>query len=243
MIAYLTNAESCDSLSINLIDRLSQKAVPVNMSNENSVKTMRGLREDGIVYVAAELFLQNGIENVKMTDVAEKAEVGVASLYRYFGTKETLVIRAGALLWRDLNTLFSSVYEAEDFLACPGIERVSRLFGVYRTLFREQPEFIRFVGDFDNFVMRAKPDPAAMAEYEAGVLNFFPVFFSSYEAGIRDGSIRPIASPRLYYDSVCHAVMALTQKLLRGEILQTDGFGDASELTLLLDMAERYLHP
>ena len=37
--------------------------------------------------------------------------------------------------------------------------------------------------------------------------------------------------------------MALAQKLLRGEILQTDGFGDASELTLLLDMAERYLRP
>ena len=198
------------------------------MNNENSAKSLRGLREDGIVYVAAELFLQNGIENVKMTDVAEKAEVGVASLYRYFGTKETLVIRAGALLWRDLDTLFSSVYEAEDFRPRPGIERVSRLFGVYLTLFREQPDFIRFVGNFDSFVMHAKPDPAVLAEYEAG---------------IRDGSIRPIASPRLYYDSVCHAVMALAQKLLRGEILQTDGFGDASELTLLLDMAERYLRP
>ena len=213
------------------------------MNNENSAKSLRGLREDGIVYVAAELFLQNGIENVKMTDVAEKAEVGVASLYRYFGTKETLVIRAGALLWRDLDTLFSSVYEAEDFRTRPGIERVSRLFGVYLILFREQPDFIRFVGNFDSFVMHAKPDPAVLAEYEAGVLNFYPVFLSSYEAGIRDGSIRPIASPRLYYDSVCHAVMALAQKLLRGEILQTDGFGDASELTLLLDMAARYLRP
>ena len=213
------------------------------MNPENIGKSLKNLREDSIVYVAAELFLQDGIEDVKMTDIAARAEVGVASLYRYFGTKEALVLRAGALLWQDLHTLFSSVYEAEDFLACPGIERVSRLFGVYRTLFREQPEFIRFVGDFDSFVMRAKPDPAAMAEYEAGVLNFFPVFLNSYEAGIRDGSIRPIVSPRLYYDSVCHAVMALAQKLLRGEILQTDGFGDASELTLLLDMAERYLRP
>ena len=213
------------------------------MMSENSLKSLRDLREDGIVYVAAELFLQNGIENVKMTDVAEKAEVGVASLYRYFGTKDALVIRAGALLWRDLDRLFSEVYEAADFRARPGIEQVSRLFGVYLTLFREQPDFIRFVGNFDSFVMHVKPDPAVLAEYEAGVLNFYPVFLSSYEAGIRDGSIRPIASPRLYYDSVCHAVMALAQKLLRGEILQTDGFGDASELTLLQDMAERYLRP
>ena len=93
------------------------------MGTEKTGKTLRDLREESIVYVAAELFLRDGIEAVKMTDVAEKAEVGVASLYRYFGTKETLVIRAGALLWRDLHTLFQTVYEAEDFLACSGMAR------------------------------------------------------------------------------------------------------------------------
>ena len=211
------------------------------MMSENSLKSLRDLREDGIVYVAAELFLQNGIENVKMTDVAEKAEVGVASLYRYFGTKDTLVIRAGALLWRDLDRLFSEVYEAADFRARPGIEQVSRLFGVYLTLFREQPAFIRFVGEFDNFVRAGQTGREAMAEYEQSVLNFYPVFLSAYETGIRDGTIRPIASPRLFYNSVCHAVMALSQKLLGGEILEADGMADERELRLLLEMAERYL--
>ena len=211
------------------------------MMSENSLKSLRDLREDGIVYVAAELFLQNGIENVKMTDVAEKAEVGVASLYRYFGTKDALVIRAGALLWRDLDRLFSEVYEAADFRARPGIEQVSRLFGVYLTLFREQPAFIRFVGEFDNFVRAGQTGREAMAEYEQSVLNFYPVFLSAYETGIRDGTIRPIASPRLFYNSVCHAVMALSQKLLGGEILEADGMADERELRLLLEMAERYL--
>ncbi len=211
------------------------------MRLEKTGKSIKNLREDSIVYVAAELFLQEGIEKVKMTDVAERAEVGVASLYRYFGTKDGLVIRAGALLWRDLHTLFRGVYEAEDFAACAGIERIARLFGVYRTLYLEQPAFIRFVGDFDDFVIRSRPGAEALHEYEASVLNFYPVFLEAYEAGIADGTVRPIADPRLYYDSVCHAVMSLTQKMLRGEILATDGFQNSSELDLLLDMAERYL--
>ena len=211
------------------------------MSGENSAKSLRDLREDGIVYVAAELFLQNGIESVKMTDVAEKAEVGVASLYRYFGTKDKLVIRAGALLWRDLDTLVSDVYEAADYLSCTGMERVSRLFGVYLRLFREQPAFIRFVGEFDSFARATRAERETMAEYEASVLNFYPVFLKAYEAGVRDGTIRPIEDARLFYDSVCHAVMALAQKLLQGEILEADGFGDERELRLLLDMAEGYL--
>ena len=80
-----------------------------------------------------------------------------------------------------------------------------------------------------------------MAEYEQSVLNFFPVFLDAYEAGVADGTVRPVPSPKLYYDGVCHALMALAQKLLRGEILATDGFDDAAELDLLLDMAESWL--
>ena len=211
------------------------------MMLEKPGKSLKDLREDAIVYVAAELFLQSGIEGVKMTDIAERAEVGVATLYRYFGTKEALVVRAGGLLWNDLHTLFRSVYENEDFHACTGMEQIARLFGVYRTLFREQPGFIRFVGNFDDFVLRSKLGKEELREYEQSVLNFYPVFLGAYETGIRDGSVRPIASPRLFYDAVCHAVMALTQKLLRGEIIAADGFDDTAELDMMLDLAARYM--
>ena len=176
-----------------------------------------------------------------MTDIAATAEVGVASLYRYFGTKDALLIRAGALLWADLHTLFRSVYEDADFHACPGIVQISRLFGVYRRLFHEQPDFIRFVGDFDDFVIRTRPEKTTLREYEANVLNFYPVFLHAYETGLADGSVRRIDDPRLFYDTVCHAVMSLTQKLLRGEILPEEGFSAAAELEQMLDLAERYL--
>ena len=135
----MTDLKSCDRLSINLIDSLSQEAEPVNKKLEKTGKTIKDLREDSIVYVAAELFLEKGIGNVKMTDVAEAAGVGVASLYRWYGTKDGLVIRAGALLWRDLHTLFHSVYEAADFRACAGIEQIRRLFGGFRRFRHPHP--------------------------------------------------------------------------------------------------------
>ena len=79
------------------------------MMPENIGKSLKDLREEAIVYVAAELFLRDGIESVKMTDIADRAEVGVASLYRYFGTKEALVLRAGALLSRISSALWESL--------------------------------------------------------------------------------------------------------------------------------------
>ncbi len=211
------------------------------MKLENNGKSLKDLRENAVLLTAAELFLREGIGQVKMTDVAAHAEVGVASLYRWFGTKDGLVVRVGALLWRDLHTLFRGVYEAEDFRACTGIVQITRLFGVYGTLFREHPDFIRFVGDFDDYVIRAKLSARELRDYEESVLNFYPVFLRAYEVGLADGTVRAIEDPRLFYDSVCHAVMSLSQKLLRGEILPADGFDDAAELTLLLEIAARYL--
>ena len=43
-----------------------------------------------ILAAAHELFRKDGIENVKITDVAEKANVSKVSIYNYFGSKEEL---------------------------------------------------------------------------------------------------------------------------------------------------------
>jgi AcrR family transcriptional regulator len=41
---------------------------------------------------AIELFCRRGFDAVSMEEIAEHAEIGVATLYRYFGTKERLII-------------------------------------------------------------------------------------------------------------------------------------------------------
>ena len=53
--------------------------------DEGRKKTVRIER---ILDVAFELFATRGIEPVTMNDIAQKAKIGVASLYRYFETKE-----------------------------------------------------------------------------------------------------------------------------------------------------------
>ena len=56
---------------------------------------IQGIKNERIalaVDTAAELYLTVGIGNAKMTDIAEKAQIGVASLYRYFGTKQLCIV-------------------------------------------------------------------------------------------------------------------------------------------------------
>ena len=45
------------------------------------------------------LFSEKGIDTIAMTDIAKKAEIGVASLYRYFETKDEIAIRTVIWSW------------------------------------------------------------------------------------------------------------------------------------------------
>ncbi len=53
----------------------------------------KSVRIEKILDVAFELFSTREIESVTMNDIAQKAKIGVASLYRYFETKEILVVK------------------------------------------------------------------------------------------------------------------------------------------------------
>lgn len=60
---------------------------------------MAGLRErkkartqDRILRSAIELFSENGYANTTMEHIAERAEVGVGTLYNYFGSKRALLV-------------------------------------------------------------------------------------------------------------------------------------------------------
>ena len=57
------------------------------------------LKKEEITPIALSLFLSKGIQEVKMTDIAEKADIGVATLYRLFSVKKSILIDSAILLW------------------------------------------------------------------------------------------------------------------------------------------------
>lgn len=210
------------------------------MKYEKYQENLRKTRENEAVFAAAQLFLSRGVEAVKMTDIAEAAEIGVASLYRYFGTKEAILIRAGTLLWSDLRALFEEVVEDADS-SRTGREQVAAMLGVYRTLCRDHKNFLLFLEDFDRFILASGVKKSELYEYERSIGDYYPLFEAAYRRGVADGSLRAGVDPALFYRTFTHGITALCQKLLRGEILAQDDFSSSGEVELYLDAALRYL--
>ena len=72
------------------------------MKKSSSWAKFQDERSAKAVEAAKNLFLERKIDSVRMTEIAERTGIGVASLYRYFETKENIVISAAILLWSDI---------------------------------------------------------------------------------------------------------------------------------------------
>lgn len=212
------------------------------MQYEECLSRYRDEKKEAVVLQAAQLFLQKGIEPVKMTDIAQQCGIGVASLYRYFGTKTSIVIAAGCLLWQDVRKMFEGVYACQSFLSKSGKEQIRDLLRLVPVLFSSQKEFLRFLGEFDSFVSAHKVSPSELDQYEKNVLDCYPVFQKSWAIGLRDGTIRADLDGQQIYITATHALMAMSQKFLKGNILPSDDFSAAeNELEMLVEMTLLYI--
>ena len=212
------------------------------MENEISHDSLKNKRYEKAVEVSVQLFLKNGIDSVKMTDIADDCGIGVATLYRWFGTKNGITIAAMTYMWNELNKMFSGIFESEVFLSQSGIKQLNDLMRMFIVLYEAHPGFMRLLSEFDLLLISENIPKKDLKEYERSIINFYPVFENSYMMGIADGTVREIPDIRMFYLSFAHTLMELSKKLIQGELLPNDDFSHAEEeLSMIIEAAVFFL--
>ena len=98
-------------------------------------KRLRAMRR--VQTIALDLFDEHGFDQVTIDDIAARAEVSPSTVYRYFGTKEQLVI------WDEYDpaAIEAIVAELDDYSPYEAVRRVVSSF--VRTAFEQDDERIR----------------------------------------------------------------------------------------------------
>ena len=212
------------------------------MDYSNYLKNEKNARRENVLLTAAQLFLENGIDNVKMTDVAAGCNMGVASLYRYFGTKTRMLVLTAELLWRDIQELFRQVLEDKNYTEKSGNEQLREIFSFFPSLLSQQRGFIKFIHEFDEAILKEKVPPEELEEYEATVLSFYPHFEAAYNKGLEDGSLHRIDDFKLFYFTATHSLLLMCQKFVYNGILKSDTEAGAfDEIALMVNIVMQYL--
>ncbi len=188
------------------------------------------LKKTYIVDVATSLFLSSGIDNVTVKDIADAANVGEMTIYRYFGKKQAIV--AGAVL--SLQDIVVSDY-FDLAKAKTGFERLEMFYSSYLEIFKHKPEYFRFIREFE--LMMIGEDEATLKQYEKGVDAFKVAYLDAYNLGLKDGSIKEIENIELFYFATTHALIELCKKLSykKGVLAQDKHIKKSDEIECLIE--------
>ena len=187
--------------------------------------SIREVKKNYIVDVAAELYLSRGIVSVTVKDVAEAAGVGEATLYRYFSGKKNLVVAVAEKLAKKIHEDRFDLSEEKT-----GFEKLTAFFMRFLHVFNQEPELYRFVSAFDAFVLGEGVD---LTDYERSLFDFFADFSSAYEEGIVDGTVAKVKDLEVFYLTATHSLLGLCKKLTAGKILRQDKYGAEEVETLI----------
>lgn len=193
---------------------------------------LKAQRVQHIIETSFHLFAEQGIDSITMNVIAEKAEIGVASLYRYFVTKEDLAIEVATYAWKMEEQTFSASYDNQEYRQLTGFQQLKVLLSLFPEALETQAEFFRFVYYFDSFVKRGNLEQDRLRNYESNISGLKNVVVDAISKGIDDGSIKfrnssndlvKNASVVEIYFTVMHSILSMAQKLsLSGKMLFMD---------------------
>lgn len=206
---------------------------------------IQGIKNERIAVAmetAAQLYLTIGISNAKMTDIAEKAQIGVASLYRYFGTKQLFTVKVGAYIWKTTMMKLETQYTSAEYQAKTGFEQVAALLNIFHILLEEHRPFLRFLSEFDVFVIREHLAIGQLTEYESCSMNMLPVMTDAMKKGVEDGTIRPDVDANVFYDAITDSLLSMCEKFVWGNVPNNvDQARNQQALSMAIDMFLAYI--
>lgn len=184
-----------------------------------------------LVDIATDLFMCRSVQEVTIRDIAVSAQVGEATIYRYFGTKQNIVIQAAMQLQEIISKDFFKLDEGKN-----GYAKLAIFYQSYFDIFAKYPNFYKFLDEFDAFI--SVDSAESINPYESEIDQYKTSYMQAYELGIKDGSIKPQKDIEMFYFSTTHALLELCKKMaFRKAVLKQDKIiikGD--EIKCLIDI-------
>lgn len=146
-------------------------------------------RREMAISSAFELFCERGIESVKMSQIAKKSGISEATIYRYFGNKEMLVLESFIKSWDVImGNVDKIVVETPHYALLSGYEQMQIWIEGFRYLYQDSEEFVLFSYEAKLYLLRhgIKLDKF---QQEALMRTFRGSCIAALDKGKEDGSI------------------------------------------------------
>ena len=144
-------------------------------------------RRQNIIDIAKELFLEQGVQTVQMQDVATAADIGIATLFRYFPKKEYLIIAATNAITEEMAMDVGQIVEQH----CTAYEKIEQILDYYISITKDpQQRLAKYFESFDLYEKIAEESPEQYTEYLSARNKLSSTLLALAEQGKQDASLR-----------------------------------------------------
>lgn len=183
---------------------------------------LKEAQQNFILTEATKLFLEKSISSVTMSDIASYIGIGEATLYRYFGKKQNLVIKVAESLSKNILDKYFIFDETKN-----GFENIKEFYLAYLKVYKEDKEYYSFVYSLDAYIHNEIG--INLDTYNDNVNMFKEVFYKYFSKGVKDNSIREDIPLDIYYRTTSIALLSFCKKLAVENILQEDQISSKEE--------------
>ena len=189
-------------------------------------------REQKILEAAMALFCEKGLEETSIDEIAGRAGVGSATIYRYYETKAQLAIQSGVECWKKIAQQYLNLTEIKGYSDMTGLKQLECIMDALVMIFEKERGFLKYLQEFEVFVRRYEIDMERLAAYEESIMSLKPRVTDALEKGLQDGTLSFEWSPNEVCYSLAHTAFGVMKRFAwNGSMLELD-----SQVELILQV-------
>ena len=181
------------------------------------------------------IFSEKSIDKVSMANVANKAGIGIATLYRYYRTKPELVVAVGTHVWSNFIRDYTPIRNDDKMTA---VEELEFFLDSFLELYKNHKKLLCFNQFFNIYIRNEAVPPKALNSYNEMVDKLAMRFHRTYVKGERDKTLCTEMSEKAMFLSIVHLMLAAVTRYAIGLVYEKDS-ESYKELILLKNMIMR----
>ena len=196
---------------------------------------VRDRRRAALIVAARELFLERGLAEVTIDDIADRVNVTRRTVYRYFPTRDHVALAVEVSVFERWAAVTA---EREATWSGTAVERFDAAIGDLELLIDDAADEVRFTREFDGARL-VERDPELDAAFRAAITSLLAPIVAILEAGKLDGTLHLPGDPVVTAATINNAYIALAQRVYgRGDQLADEQSVDPR--ALLSELSRMY---
>ncbi|MBR2187217.1 MAG: TetR/AcrR family transcriptional regulator [Lachnospiraceae bacterium] len=213
------------------------------MRDKSQDEAQMAIKRKEFIATGYRLYVEKSIEAVSMQEVADASGYGVATLYRYFGTKQSFVVEVAVKSWEKFWEKNMKRRPNRDFDGMTAADILEFYLDSFLELYRKNRDLLRFNQLFNVFVQSEHMDGEILRPYKELIGKLREQFHEIYMKGKKDRTIRTDETEERMFSKTLHLMLAVVTRYAVGLVyIPEKGFDPEDELEdMKVMMLKEYL--